>query len=81
MKYFRNDNFLKECLDNKVSVNSLDKAGNTALHWVIYLSKSNISQKNFLLKFIKIKAAYGGHMECVNLLINNPNVLLDIQVT
>lgn len=29
-----NTDFLKECLENKVSVNSLDKAGNTALHWV-----------------------------------------------
>ena len=29
-----NIEFLKECLDNKVSANSLDKAGNTPLHWV-----------------------------------------------
>jgi len=28
-----NLNFLKECLNNGVSVNSLDKAGNTALYW------------------------------------------------
>lgn len=26
---------LKECIENKVSVNSLDQASNTPLHWVI----------------------------------------------
>lgn len=31
-----NYDFLKECIDNKVSVNSLDKAGNTPLHWASY---------------------------------------------
>ena len=29
-----NCDFMKECLANKVSVNGLDKAGNTSLHWV-----------------------------------------------
>lgn len=29
-----NLDFLNECIQNKINVNSLDKAGNTALHWV-----------------------------------------------
>lgn len=28
--------FMKECIENKVSVNGLDKAGNTPLHWAAY---------------------------------------------
>jgi ankyrin repeat protein len=29
-----NSNFLKECIENKVSPNSLDKSGASPLHWV-----------------------------------------------
>lgn len=28
-----NMSWLRECLDNKVGINGLDKAGNTALYW------------------------------------------------
>lgn len=52
-----NIGFLKECLMNKVSVNSLDKAGNTPLHW----------------------ACYGGHFDCVKLLLNEASIALNVQ--
>ena len=29
-----NIEFLRECIANRVGVNTLDRAGNTALHWV-----------------------------------------------
>ncbi|CAF1046778.1 unnamed protein product [Brachionus calyciflorus] len=31
-----NLDFLKECIQNRVGINSLDRAGNTALHWAAY---------------------------------------------
>ena len=31
-----NLDLLEECLDNKTPVNSLDRAGNTALHWACH---------------------------------------------
>ncbi len=45
-----NVEFLKECLENKVSVNSLDQASNTPLHWVTYnltTGKSFNRKKNY----------------------------------
>jgi len=52
-----NISFLIECLDNKVSVNGLDKAGSTALHW----------------------ASRGGHLDCVNKLLEISNIQLNVQ--
>lgn len=52
-----NVDFLTDCLANKISVNSLDHAGATPLHW----------------------AAAGGYGECVELLLRQPTVLLDVQ--
>lgn len=31
-----NLSWLRECLDNRVGVNGLDKAGNTALYWACH---------------------------------------------
>ncbi len=53
-----NCDFLKECIGNKISVNSLDQAGNTPLHW----------------------AAYGGHVDCVELLFQSDNLIVNLQV-
>ncbi|KAG1683500.1 Osteoclast-stimulating factor 1 [Nymphon striatum] len=52
-----NLSFLQECLSNGVSVNSLDKAGSTALHW----------------------ASHGGHLECMQKLLNTPNMQINVQ--
>ncbi|XP_045156525.1 osteoclast-stimulating factor 1-like [Mercenaria mercenaria] len=52
-----NVSFLNECLDNQVSVNSLDKAGSTPLHW----------------------AAHGGHIECMQILLNKPHCEVSVQ--
>lgn len=49
--------FLNECIAMKVSVNGLDKAGSTPLHW----------------------AARGGHMDCVERLLAEPNIQLNVQ--
>ena len=53
-----NYEFLKECIGNKISVNSLDQAGNTPLHW----------------------ASYGGHVDCVELLFQSDNLIVNLQV-
>ena len=53
-----NQDFLIECLTNGVSVNGLDKAGNTPLIW----------------------ASHGGHVNCMNTLLEYPNVELNVQV-
>lgn len=52
-----NISFLNECLQNNVSVNSLDKAGSTPLHW----------------------AAHGGHIDCMQTLLNIPNCQVSVQ--
>lgn len=37
MEFFSgNLSWLRECLDNQVGVNGLDKAGNTALYWACH---------------------------------------------
>lgn len=33
MFFLGNLSWLRECVDNKVGINGLDKAGNTALYW------------------------------------------------
>ncbi|XP_071476637.1 osteoclast-stimulating factor 1-like [Diadema antillarum] len=76
-----NISFLEECLNNKVSVNSLDKAGATPLYWAahgghIECMKSLISRPNCQIN-VQNKigdtalhaAAWKGHKEAVQLLL------------
>jgi len=52
-----NISFMMECLNNKVSVNGLDKAGSIPLHW----------------------ASHGGHLDCLELLLDQPRVEVNVQ--
>lgn len=52
-----NLDFMTECINNRVSVNGLDKAGSTPLYW----------------------ASHGGHMECVQTLLDVTNCDLNTQ--
>lgn len=72
---------LKECIENKVSVNSLDQASNTPLHWVIIPFKPFITNSQTLSWFdLSKKAAYGGHQECVQILFLSDNLIINLQV-
>ncbi|CAJ0566069.1 unnamed protein product, partial [Mesorhabditis spiculigera] len=76
-----NIEFLTECLQNEVSINSLDKSGSTALYWAChgghlemtkYLlqnTKINIMAKNKIGDTALHAAAWRGHPECVKLLL------------
>lgn len=76
-----NVNFLNECLNNKVSVNSLDKSGSTALHWaasgghtecaIILLNVQNTSLnvQNKLGDTALHNAAWKGHVDIVRALL------------
>ncbi|KAK0429441.1 hypothetical protein QR680_011383 [Steinernema hermaphroditum] len=73
--------FLDECLQNEVSVNSLDKSGSTPLHWAAHgghvaiveylLSKPNISisSQNKMGDTPLHAASWKGHVECAKLLV------------
>ena len=50
---------LSECLANRAPVNSVDKAGNTPLHW----------------------AAVSGQVECVQKLLEIPQINVNIKVS
>ncbi|XP_046858813.1 osteoclast-stimulating factor 1-like [Xenia sp. Carnegie-2017] len=77
-----NINFLNECLGNKVSVNGLDKAGCTALHWasqcghaecVDILLKQNrieINSQNKLGDTPLHSASWKGHSDIVKMLLD-----------
>lgn len=76
-----NITFLNECLENSVSVNALDKAGSTPLHWAAHgghieclrtlLNKPNVqvSVQNKLGDTPLHSAAWKGHAEAVELLL------------
>ncbi|XP_043568237.1 osteoclast-stimulating factor 1 isoform X1 [Chiloscyllium plagiosum] len=76
-----NESWLKECLDNRVAVNALDKAGNTALYWAchgghigivkILLSQPQVelNQQNKLGDTIVHAAAWKGYEDILELLL------------
>ncbi|KAF7631058.1 hypothetical protein Mgra_00008709 [Meloidogyne graminicola] len=48
--------FLRECLENKVSVNVLDRSSSTALHWAAYTGHSEIIEHLLTISNIAISA-------------------------
>ncbi|XP_072022003.1 osteoclast-stimulating factor 1-like [Amphiura filiformis] len=77
-----NVDFLKECLANNVSVNSLDKSGSTAIHWAshgghveclkILLGRPRIelNNQNKLGDTALHAGAWKGHAEVVRMLLS-----------
>ncbi|XP_028411758.1 osteoclast-stimulating factor 1-like [Dendronephthya gigantea] len=77
-----NVNFLNECLGNKVSVNGLDKAGCTPLHWaaqgghaecvsiLLQQSRIQINVQNKLGDTPLHSASWKGHPEIVKMLLD-----------
>ncbi|KPP65940.1 osteoclast-stimulating factor 1-like, partial [Scleropages formosus] len=77
-----NLSWLRECLDNKVGINGLDKAGNTALYWACHgghkdvvellLGHANIelNQQNKLGDTALHAAAWKGYADIVEMLLN-----------
>uniref|UniRef100_A0A8C2L2E4 Osteoclast-stimulating factor 1 n=1 Tax=Cyprinus carpio TaxID=7962 RepID=A0A8C2L2E4_CYPCA len=77
-----NLSWLRECLDNKVGINGLDKAGNTALYWAchgghkdvveILLSQPNceLDQQNKLGDTALHAAAWKGYSDIAEMLLN-----------
>ncbi|NXD14355.1 OSTF1 factor, partial [Nothocercus nigrocapillus] len=76
-----NLSWLRECLDNRVGVNGLDKAGNTALYWachgghkdivdVLFTQPSlELNQQNKLGDTALHAAAWKGYAEIVEVLL------------
>uniref|UniRef100_A0A0N5AMY4 Osteoclast-stimulating factor 1 n=1 Tax=Syphacia muris TaxID=451379 RepID=A0A0N5AMY4_9BILA len=84
-----NLNFIKECLDNSVSPNSLDKSGSTPLYWASYAGHTDIvkllveipnmciSAQNKLGDTALHAAAWKSHADCVEVLLEhgaNPSI-------
>ncbi|XP_039575148.1 osteoclast-stimulating factor 1 [Passer montanus] len=76
-----NLSWLRECLDNRVGVNGLDKAGNTALYWAchgghkdvvdVLLTQANLelNQQNKLGDTALHAAAWKGYADIVEMLL------------
>lgn len=76
-----NVRFIQECLDNAVSVNSLDKSGSTPLYWASHGGHADavrlltsvpnmcISAQNKIGDTALHAAAWKGHLECVKVLL------------
>uniref|UniRef100_A0A8C7CFZ8 Osteoclast-stimulating factor 1 n=1 Tax=Oncorhynchus kisutch TaxID=8019 RepID=A0A8C7CFZ8_ONCKI len=85
-----NLSWLRECLENKVGINGLDKAGNTALYWgchgghkdvvEILLGQSNVelNQQNKLGDTALHAAAWKGYSDIVEMLLNK-NARMEIK--
>uniref|UniRef100_A0A3Q1IX86 Osteoclast-stimulating factor 1 n=1 Tax=Anabas testudineus TaxID=64144 RepID=A0A3Q1IX86_ANATE len=85
-----NLSWLRECLENKVGINGLDKAGNTALYWgchgghkdvvELLLSQPNVevNQQNKLGDTPLHAAAWKGYSDIVEMLLNK-NARIDIK--
>lgn len=77
-----NINFLNECVHNRVSVNGLDKAGSTPLHWaahgghleclqrLLIVDNCQLDVKNKLGDTPLHSAAWKGHAEAVRMLLD-----------
>ncbi|KAL3078905.1 hypothetical protein niasHS_014687 [Heterodera schachtii] len=73
--------FLRECLDNKMSVNGLDRSGSTALHWAAYAGHTPILKHLLSVPNVTIlaqnklgdsplhAASAKGRLDCVHLLV------------
>lgn len=73
--------FLKECLENKVSANGLDKAGCTALHWAAHAGNEECVRELLKINNVQINVqnklgdtplhscAWKGHSDIVKLLL------------
>ncbi|KAJ3380478.1 Osteoclast-stimulating factor 1 [Entophlyctis sp. JEL0112] len=86
----RNTTFVSELLAAGVSVNGLDKAGNTALHWAARSGKTEVvrmllekspalNAKNKLGDTALHNAAWGGHLAVVSLLLSQPDIQANLK--
>ncbi|KAJ3205050.1 Osteoclast-stimulating factor 1 [Entophlyctis luteolus] len=85
-----NTTFVSELLAAGVSVNGLDKAGNTALHWAARSGKTEVvrmllekspalNAKNKLGDTALHNAAWGGHLAVVSLLLSQPDIQANLK--
>ncbi|XP_055892076.1 osteoclast-stimulating factor 1-like [Biomphalaria glabrata] len=77
-----NMDFMKDCLQNRVSVNGLDKAGSTPLHWAAHgghipclqtllsIENCEVNVQNKLGDTPLHSAAWKGHAEAVKMLLD-----------
>ncbi|KAG2466282.1 PCSK5 convertase, partial [Polypterus senegalus] len=84
-----NLSWLRECLDNRVGINGLDKAGNTALYWgchgghkdvvEVLLAQANIelNQQNKLGDTALHAASWKGYADIVELLLSKDGLKVE----